>query len=151
MPTSEVVRSPRGTSPEHAQDVQEGDASSLALLPPSALEDPNACFLEWTPYLNNRNKGLYHQLEISLNSRATHGGYPRTLLDPRDADEREEFSPIKTYIVYVLPSLHISIRLHFGLFANCEEPQEARRVFYYGQGVEQGTHSTAGDVNACSP
>ena len=38
------------------------DASSLAFLPPRALEDPGGrCFLEWTPYLKDRTMGLNHQ------------------------------------------------------------------------------------------
>ena len=38
------------------------DASSLAFLPPHALEDPGGrCFLEWTPYLKDRTMGLNHQ------------------------------------------------------------------------------------------
>ena len=38
------------------------DASSLAFLPPGALEDPGGrCFLEWSPYLKDRTMGLNHQ------------------------------------------------------------------------------------------
>ena len=38
------------------------DASSLAFLPPGALEAPGGpCFLEWSPYLKDRTMGLNHQ------------------------------------------------------------------------------------------
>jgi len=35
--------------------------SGLSFVPPSVLEDPQSCFLEWQPYVKDRTMGLNHQ------------------------------------------------------------------------------------------